>query len=362
MRILEKYVLGNFVAALFFCITLLMVLGIIGDILGFLDDIFRNNIPLQSILSFYLYLAPFAFVNMLPFACLLSAVYVFNSLSKNHEVTAVVASGLSLWKLLRPVLLVTFVLCLFAFIINDRIVPSTMEKANRIRKEELEFGEGKKRFEIKDLAVYGKGDRIIYAKSYVPSTKTLNNVIIHKQDRQHNVIEKVNARSVKWQDDGSWMGRDVIVFKADPAGDFTGNPEIYRRKRIFIMETPDDFLNNQWDPRFMSFGQLSRYLRVFHVGSPATIRRLRVDLNYKLAFPFTALITVLIGVPFSIETGRASALIGMVKGITVAIFYLPVMAISLALGKGGLLPPVAAAWFSNVTFAIAGIYFVNRKS
>ena len=138
MKILEKYILKSFVSSFLFCITLLIVLGIIGDILGFLDDIFKHDIPLGSIMAFYFYLAPFAFVNMLPFACLLSAVYVFNTLSKNHEVTAVVASGLSLWELLRPVLLVTFLFCLVAFIVNDRVVPSTMEKSNRIKKEELQ--------------------------------------------------------------------------------------------------------------------------------------------------------------------------------------------------------------------------------
>ena len=78
MRILEKYICISYIRALIFCITLLMVLGVIGDILGFLDDIFKNDIPLGSILLFYLYFAPFAFVNMLPFASLLAAVFVFN--------------------------------------------------------------------------------------------------------------------------------------------------------------------------------------------------------------------------------------------------------------------------------------------
>jgi lipopolysaccharide export LptBFGC system permease protein LptF len=91
MRILEKYVVKDFVYSFIFCITLLIVIGVIGDILGFLGEIFEKHIPLSSILAFYFYLAPFAFVNMVPFACLLAAVYVFNSLSKNHEITAVIA-------------------------------------------------------------------------------------------------------------------------------------------------------------------------------------------------------------------------------------------------------------------------------
>ena len=158
------------------------------------------------------------------------------------------------------------------------------------------------------------------------------------------------------------MGEDVIVFRVDPAGDFSEDPGVYKKKRIFIGERPENLINNQWDPRFMSYGQLKQYLKIFRIGSPSTLRRLLVDLNYKLAFPFTALITVLVGVPFSIETGRASALIGMAKGIMAAILYLPVMAVCLALGKGGALPPAVSAWLSHIIFAVIGIYLVNRKS
>lgn len=354
--------LTSFIWAFLFCISLLIVLGIIGDILGFLDDIFKNDIPLPSILQFYLYLAPFAFVNMVPFASLLSSVYVFNSLSKNHEITAVIASGVSLWKLLRPVLVVTFGLCLLTFIVNDKFVPSTMEKANRIRQEELEQSDKEGSFEIKDITVYGKGDQIIFAKSFDPKSNVLENVIIHKQGKDNEIVSKISARFVRWRQAGYWLGEDVIVFTAGEDGSFSGNPAVHKSKKVFIGERPADFVRNQGDPRFMGYMQLKRYIGIFKAGSSSTVKRLLVDLNYKLAFPFTALITVLVGVPFSIETGRSNALVGMARGIAVAMLYLPVMAISLALGKGGSLPPVVAAWMSNFIFAGVGIYFINRKS
>ncbi len=361
MRILEKYVLKSYIGAFVFCVVLLIVLGVIGDILGFLDDIFKNNIPLGSILLFYLYFAPFAFVNMVPFASLLSAVYVFNNLSKNHEVTAVITSGLSLWKLMRPVLIATFVFCLATFIVNDKLVPSSMLKADRIRKERLELGKDKTGRRIQNIAVYGKGDQIIFAKAYNPREKVLENVIVHKQNKEQDIIEKVSVREVVYQDDGKWQGNDVIIFSVDSSGNFQGEPEVYKNKIIEITENPKDFLNNQWDPRFMNYAQLRKYLKIFRKGS-STLRRLKVDLNYKLSFPFTALITVLIGVPFSISSGRVNALMGMAKGIAVAMLYLPVTAVSLALGKGGMLSPLVSAWFSIVLFSVIGIHFVNQKS
>lgn len=361
MRILEKYIVRDFIGAFFFCVSLLIVLGVIGDILGFLDDIFKNNIPFMSILSFYIYLGPFAFVNMAPFACLLAAVYVFNNLSKNHEVTAIITSGLSLWKLLNPVILVTLILCLATFIVNDKVVPPTMEKADSIRHNELERAESGQGPLVKNIAVYGNGNQIIFAKTYAPRSKVLTDVIIHKQDEANDVKEKLCARVVKWTGSG-WEAEDVMVFKVDSHGDFAGDPEVYKKKMISMKETPKDFVTNQWDPRFMSYRQLSDYIKVFKNNSPLTTRRLTVDLFYKFSFPFTALVLVIVGVPFSIETGRANALIGMAKGITVAMIYLPVMAFSLALGKGGTLPPIVSVWLGEVVFLFAGAYFINRKS
>ncbi len=362
MKIIEKYVFKSFIGAFLFCIVLLMVLGVIGDILGFLDDIFKKGIPLSSIFSFYLYLAPFAFVNMIPFASLLGSVYVFNTLSKNHEVTAFITSGLSLWKLMRPVLITTFVLCLITFIVNDKFVPGTMEKANRIRQQELAQKGGKKGQKIKDLAIYGEGGQIIYAKSFDEGAKTLYNVIIHKKGSLNAISEKVSARVVTWQENNTWMGEDVMIFRVDPEGNFTQDPQIYKKKEVDIGEIPKNFVDSQWNPQLMSYGQLKKYLKIFGVGASSSVRRLLVDLNYKLSFPFTALVTVMVGIPLSIETGRASALIGMARGIMVAMLYLPVMAICLALGKGGVLPPVLAAWMSNIIFACVGAYYVHRKS
>jgi len=363
MRIIERYVLGSYLAALAFCVLLLMILGIIGDVLGFIDDIFKHDIPLSSILAFYFYLAPFAFVNMLPFACVLSSAYVFNSLSKYHEVTAVIASGLSLWEMLRPVAVSTFILCICTFIVSDRVVPSTMQKASRIKQEELETDRSGKNPGLTNLAVYGKGDKIIFAKSYNPKTRTLNNVIIHKQDENHIIHEKISARLVTYYAaSGKWEGTDVMVFPVDPSGNFSGEPQVKKMLTIDIKEKPKDFLMNQWDPKMMSFSKLLKYMDLFKKASPDTIRRFKVDLNYKLSFPLAALVMVLICVPFSIETGRANALVGMVRGISISMLYVPVMAVSLAFGKGGMMPPVISAWLGNAVFLGLGVYFIYRKS
>ena len=110
----------------------------------------------------------------------------------------------------------------------------------------------------------------------------------------------------------------------------------------------------------MSYKRLRDYMEVFATSSKRTYRRLLVDLNYKIAFPFACVLTVLISAPFVLSTQRGKALLGMAKGIIIALLYIPVMAVGLALGKGGTLPPILGAWFSNIIFGGLGIYLLSK--
>ncbi|MBF0215499.1 MAG: LptF/LptG family permease [Candidatus Omnitrophica bacterium] len=362
MKILEKHILKSYLSSFLFCILLLMVLGVIGDILGFLDDIFKNNIPLSSIFQFYLYFTPFAFVNMVPFACLISAVFVFNTLSKNHEISAIITSGVSLWAPIRPVLIATFIICLFTFVVNEKLVPPTVKKAGDIKQEKLENPGDAGQKAISNIAIYGKSNRMIFAKEFLPKEQKINELIIHEQDRNKSVVRKINVKTAEWDQKGYWIGTDILVFDRDRSGEFSLDPKYFKSKQLSIEEGPAEFINDQSDPKFMSYKTLSRYIKVVSQNSAVSVKRLIVDLNYKISFPFTAMITVIVGIPFSISTGRVNALIGMARGIVIAMMYIPVMAVSLAFGKSGAIDPALSAWLAYALFALVGILAVNLRS
>jgi len=190
---------------------------------------------------------------------------------------------------------------------------------------------------------------------------TLEDVITHEQDARNDLVLKASAYRVYWRDDiKRWQGSDVVLYKMNNSGEFVGEPTVFKEMDMNITETPTDFINNQWQPEYMSFMQLKRYINIFATSNERTYRRLLVDLNYKIAFPFACIVTILISAPFALSTGRGAALTGMAKGIVVALFYIPLMALGLALGKGGILPPAISAWFSNIILGGLGIYLINK--
>lgn len=362
MNIIGRYTLKEFITTFLFCIFILWLLYIIGDIFGFLDEILRERIPVSSLAAFYWNLTPFILTQLIPVSTLIACVYLLGNLNKHNEITALRASGISVWELLGPMLITAFVISLLVFILNDRLLPTAMGRANRIRYEKLDVGKRSRAdtIKIENVAIYGRGNKIIFAREFDVQRKILKDVIIHKQDVKNDLILKVMARKMYWTDKKNWHGEDVIIYRINSKGEFISEPILSKNADMAIAETPTDFINNQWKPEFMSFTQLRNYINIFATSGKKTYRRLLVDLNYKIAFPFTCVVTILISAPFALSTKRGGALMGMAKGIMVALLYIPVMAIGLALGKGGVLPAVLAAWFSNIIFGGFGIYLLNK--
>ncbi|NQT22884.1 MAG: LptF/LptG family permease, partial [Candidatus Omnitrophica bacterium] len=83
-------------------------------------------------------------------------------------------------------------------------------------------------------------------------------------------------------------------------------------------------------------------------------------LQYKLSLPFSCFVMILVAAPFTLVTSRGKALLGMAKGILMGLTYIPIVAVGLALGKGGFLPPVISAWSANIILGGIGIY-LSRK-
>ena len=110
----------------------------------------------------------------------------------------------------------------------------------------------------------------------------------------------------------------------------------------------------------MNYGQLREYVRILGLESKSTAKKLLVDMYYKLSVPFTGLVIMLIGIPFALKRTRTKAMGSIGIALAISIIYYVVNAMFLALGKGGLITPVIAAWAANVSFAAFGIYLIAK--
>ncbi|MCX5679645.1 MAG: LptF/LptG family permease [Candidatus Omnitrophica bacterium] len=362
MKIIDKYLVKGFLGPFIWCLMLFTVMAVIIDVFSFIDDIVKFGIPLTSIIAFYVYYTPTIFIQVTPMAALLSTIYVLSNLNKNNEIIAMKSSGISLWRILAPILLIGVIVSIVTFVVNDRIIPVSSKISNYIRREELEKKQnaGEKKI-IESVAIYGSGNKILFARNYDTENKILNDVIIHQHDKKESLISKITAQRGEWTGD-TWKFYKVIVWKIDNAGRILGEPLFFEEKEISLKEKPADFANHEWRSDYMSYRELRDYINNFQGAGTKLMKTLLVDLHYKISFCFINLIIILLGAPFALITTRGGVLVGIGMSIAIGLSYYAFIAISLAFGKAGLLPPIVAAWLGNVLFTGLGIHLINKRS
>ena len=368
MRIIDRYLLKHFIGPFLFCLFIFVFLYVVIDLFDNLNEMIENKIDLRFLLPYYLNFIPLIIVQMAPIAVLISIMFSLGNFSKHNEIIAMQASGISLLRILTPLIATGFLISVAMFLINDRLVPHAVVNASTIKEEKFEAIKRKKKKGDKvyhNIAFYGGGNKIIYARKYVANKELIAELIIHGQDADQNVASKLTARSASWTN-GKWLGEDVMFYNLDPSGRIIGEPVFYEQTVLDLEETPFDFSKRRHQSDFMSFefmsyAELKEYIRRLSFEKGPTIRGLKVALNQKIAFPFVSIIVILIASPFAlVHTRRGGVLFGIAVSVGLVLAYYTVMTVSLAMGKAGFIHPAVCAWLSNLIFAFMGLTMIIR--
>ena len=363
MKIIDRYMVRGFLSPFVWCLFIFTIMAIIIDIFSFIEDIVKFKIPASSLAAFYIYYSPTIILQVTPMAVLLSTIFILSNLNKNNEITAMKSSGISLWRVMSPLVILGLIISIASFIVSDRVIPISSKVSNMIRRDELEKEKRKNNPQkvIENVAVYGAGNRIVFARLYDTEKKLLTDVIVHEHDISENLVSKITAQSGVWTGD-SWKFYKVIMWKIDNTGKILSEPTFYAEKIIPLKERPRDFAYKEWHSEYMSYAELKNYIKNFRGASTKFVRGLTVDLHQKISFSVISLVIILIGAPFALITTRGGVMIGVGMSIAIGLLYYACLAISIAFGKAGILPPIASAWLGNMVFAIIGIYLINKRT
>ena len=360
MKIMDRYILREFVFALVYCVVSFVFLYIVVDLFNYIDEMMRNRIPAKTIMLYYMTFAPAIFVQIAPMAALLACIYTLSSLKKHNEIAAMMASGVSLWSITMPILFASGLLSLAVFAVNDRVVPRLMPITSEIRGEKINDAEtAEKKTVISNIAIFATENRIIYAKSFDTTLNELRDVIIHQHDEKQNLVMKLSAQRA-YMENGKWVFENGTSYRLDASGYIIGSPVPFRKKIMELKETPRDFIQRAKQPELMNYRELKIYISKFSTPHSSTTRKLSVDLYYKTSLPFVCLIVIFIASPIAFMIQRGGLLIGLGVSIIIGIVFYGVQAVSLAMGKAGVIPPFLSAWLANVIFLAAGLRLIKR--
>lgn len=359
MKIIDRYIIRGFIAPFLYCLFIFLFLYVIIDLFGHLDEIIKQDIPFSVVKTYYLSSLPLVFVQATPFAVLLATVFLLGNLSRNNEIVALRASGVSTLRIISPLLFLGILMSIAVFFVNDTVVPEASVTSRTIKEMKLEKSQKEGPDRLENITVFGKDGKMFYARYYDVQNKILQDVIILEHDVNQVLRRKITAEKMEWLGE-KWRFHDCGIYRFDKDGAIVGEPLLFKSKILRFYEKPENLLKHQTQPEFMNYSQLREYIHLLSLGNEQTANKLFVDLHQKVALPFMNVVIMLIGIPFALKRRRAGAFMSMGISIGIALSFYGINAISIALGKGGFLPPFVAAWAANAIFGCLGIALIRK--
>lgn len=353
IKTLDRYIGKEFIKNFVFITGVFLIFFIIADFFDHADTFVAKNSPPYFVFIYYLLRIPGFFYQSSIFTILIATLITFTLFSRNNEIMAMRSHGLSLWETIRPVMVISIVLCLFIFIDGETLAPLTQQKSTRIYTTKIKK-EKKSKFYFGNRKWLRWGDEIYNFRHFEPSGKLIAGITIFKMDRSFHVIERIDAAMARQINATDWRLSNVVwrtFEKGKPIVTFRYPRRTFKFPRLSKVSEEAEKQTKE-----MSYSRLKDYITSHKKETDKeTLNRYYVDLYNKTAYPFGGIIMVLIAIPFALKMGRTGGIsvsIGVAIGI--GILYHILSSLFSSIGYAGLLNGFLAAWSANIIFILAG--------
>ncbi len=363
--LLDDYVMREYAtnfAIVLFSFSTLFIIFTFFELIG---DIFRNRTPLITVGEYLINLIPYILYNVTPLCALVAVLVTFGTLNRTSELTAMKSSGISLYRIITPVLVVTIVISAGLFVFDELYLPAANRRQEALRsviknKPAQTFSRPDRQWISGQTNNSGDPARIFYYQYFNAETDRFANLTVFEFDPTtftlHRRIFAVSARwdpaVNNWVFDNGWQrtfsGETIASYQPFTVAAF---PE--------IKEQPSYFKKEYIPSQEMSYKELSNYIADLKQSGFDT-KRLSVQLDKKIAYPLITLVMAVLAIPFALSMGKKGSLTGIAVAIGLAITYSVVALIFESLGNVNILPAVLAAWTPDLLFGITGAYLLLR--
>lgn len=353
---MTRYLSREFIRLFLLCLAGGTALYVVVDLFDRIDQFLRYGATAGEIVLYLVFKIPLMVYQVAPAVMLLSVLLTLGLLARRNEILAFRTSGIPVWRIVAPFVWISFAVSLGAFLINEYVVPPSFQRSEYIRRVLIK-GKTPTGLAVRNR-IWFKGEEGIYnIASFLPARNELQGITILNVARPFRLARRVDAARGRWGE-GKWIFYDVLERSFTPDGGM--KTDFAPEKEIPLPETPADFQEVQEEAEGMPLSVLRRYVKEIEVeGYDPT--PYRVEIHKRIAFPLLNVITVFLGIPFSIRLPRHGGLaLGIGASLGVGFLYWILFAITLSVGQAGLIPPFVSAWAANVLFGALGVFMLLR--
>ena len=358
MRVLDKYLLRQYIFSYLIILLSFSILFIVIEVFDRLPRVLRHTDDIALITKYFLLRMPYLFVLTSPVNVLLAGLFLMSSLSKYNESIAIRAAGISILRMITPLLVMGVLISASVALFAEYIMPIAQEKQNYVWNVQM------RQREIEDIRIrsniYYSDNQNIYFISFFDGYQNRKRIIdITTVDDDNNITRKIQANEATW-DGENWVFNQTHIREFDNS---ILTSYIFHESVILpeITVTPEDFVKSGRSPMSMKFKELSEYIeRLKRIGDK--FHKEQIDLLMKISYPLSNFIILLFCVPLATTSVRSKGRgIIFLLGIVICFSYLVLVRIFQSLGYNEVIRPLTAVWVPHIFFFVVGVFFVVKS-
>ena len=325
----------------------IIIINMVEELRDFID----NKVPLLKIIEYYSYFGGWVIKSFFPVFVLLATLFSISMLARKNEILAMKASGLSLYRIAAPFLVVSMILSVGHFYYSEYLFPPANARRLEIKKYTIEKKSKRRRNKVNNI--YRQ-----ISPGYFYTIATFN---IERSEGQDIKIYRTNGNRLSQiitaptvvYEDFLWKAKNGVVRLFDETGD-ARYTEFEVMDLADITVEPEDLAKRLGKPEDMGLVELQRYIDLMKRTGGPYIREL-IDLKLKFAYPLTTFIVVLISIPYASNPRRGGIAVSFAVGALIALVYFVLFRIMQSAGHNEKVPELVAVWGINSVFFLMGV-------
>lgn len=354
LKRIDSYIISKFLGTFFFSMGLIMAIVVVFDFNEKLDKFMNHDVSSHEIIfHYYLNFIPYFGVRFSPLFIFISVIYFTSKLASDTEIIAILASGVSFRRLLRPYMLAAGFLAVLTFSLNSFWIPV----ANKTR---LAFED---KYIKKTTSDYTRRIQmevepgvIMYIDRFEKASSTGYDFFLEKYEGK-KLVSRLTANRIHEDSLYRWSMSEYMI------RNFDGLRETITKGTTLdttIRVKPEEFFIVKGWSEQLTTPELKRYLDRQAKRGVANIKEYSVEYNRRFSFPFSAFILTLIGVSLASRKVRGGMGLHLGLGIAISFAYIMFDTISGSFAEGGDISPGLAVWLPNILFFFVGLYLYKK--
>lgn len=352
-NILDRYIIKKFLGTYIFAIALLLAIVVMFDVNEKFDSFLKAPIK-ETIVDYFINFLPYFANQFSPLFVFIAVIFFTTKLAGNNEIIAMLSSGVSFRRLLRPYLFSALVIAAATWVLGAYIIPpANVKRINYtntyVKNKRVDAGS--------NIMLMVSPGQIAYMGNYNNITKNGSRFSLESFDEDKHLVSRLTARTIKWDTLYSWRVYDYVV------RDFKDGREFITKGTqldTIIPFEPRDFLISKDDHEKMTTPDLSEYIVRQRNRGMANIKNFEVEYHRRFAMCAAAFILTVIGMSLSSRKVKGGMGINIGVGLALSFSYILFMAITQSFAFSGLTSPMIAMWIPNIIYAIIAIVLYKR--